>query len=95
MPVEAVPLVLLGSRTLPDGRILELWRYIFNIRLTVSQPESHGLFYEDAWCFKDAALAATALEQWSGEGEPDGWIKHPTTGRWRPDGDRTREETRR
>jgi len=43
--------------------------------------------YEDRWCFKDYETASKAMDQWDGTGEPEGWHRHPNTGRRRrPDG---------
>ena len=35
--------------------------------------------------------AVVALALWDGTGEPEGWMRHPTSGRRRPDGDKTKE----
>lgn len=48
----------------------------------------HG--WEDHWCFVDEDLARKQLEEWrcrGFEGEPEGWHRHPKTGRRRVDGD--------
>ena len=47
--------------------------------------------YEDRWCFHSYAVAKAALDAWNGEGEPQGWHRHPQTGRRRPDGDPEQE----
>ena len=49
--------------------------------------------YGDRWCFSSLAKAVQALDDWNGEEgtEPQGWHRHPDTGRRRPDGDATRE----
>lgn len=49
--------------------------------------------YGDRWCFATYALARAALDAWDGldETEPQGWHRHPDTGRRRPDGDASRE----
>jgi hypothetical protein len=73
-------------RVLPDGRVVELWRMLFNDRITIALAEHDGTFFEDAWCYVDRALARAVAETWDGEGDPPGWNKHPNTGRWRPDG---------
>jgi hypothetical protein len=39
--------------------------------------------YEDRWCYKDRQSALKALEAWDGTGEPEGWHRHPMTGRRR------------
>lgn len=49
-------------------------------------------FMTDRWCFGSFRSAVLAAAVWDGTGEPIGWIKHPNTGRYRPDGDPTREE---
>jgi hypothetical protein len=49
--------------------------------------------YGDRWCFCDYATAKRALMAWSGEDdtEPEGWHRHPSTGRRRPNGDKAQE----
>lgn len=42
--------------------------------------------YGDRWCYKTYEAAKAALEAWDGEGEPDGWHRHPMTGRRRENG---------
>lgn len=47
--------------------------------------------YEDRWCYHTAEAAILAASAWDGTGEPEGWHRHPRTGRRRPDGDPTKE----
>lgn len=47
--------------------------------------------YDDRWCYATQHLAEAALVAWSGEGDPDGWHRHPSTGRRREGGDPGRE----
>lgn len=50
--------------------------------------------YADRWCFADIGKALHALFDWAAkdfEGEPQGWHRHPDTGRRRPDGDADQE----
>lgn len=47
--------------------------------------------FDDRWCYVDANAAKWGLREWSGQGDPDGWHRHPRTGRRRPDGDPARE----
>lgn len=35
--------------------------------------------------------AVVALNNWDGEGEPEGWIRHVETGRRRPNGNKEEE----
>lgn len=53
-------------------------------------------WYNDRWCYHTYAAATTAAENWSGEAgtEPEGWHRHPTTGRRREDGDPATETIR-
>jgi hypothetical protein len=54
----------------------------------------HEYGYEDRWCYKTYAAAKTALDEWKasgGRGEPQGWHRHPNTGRRREDGDPSKE----
>ena len=37
----------------------------------------------DEWCYEDEPKALQALEAWDGKGEPEGWNRHPRTGRYR------------
>lgn len=45
--------------------------------------------YDDRWCYKTYMMARDALEDWDGADgtEPEGWHRHPPTGR------RVNEET--
>ena len=46
----------------------------------------------DRFCYDEHPLkAVAALAAWDGNGDPEGWQRHPATGRRRPDGDPTRE----
>ena len=51
--------------------------------------------YIDRWCFATRELAHNAVADWpvpSPEGyEPEGWHRHPCSGRRRPDADPSRE----
>jgi hypothetical protein len=44
--------------------------------------------FDDRWCFEDYAAASAALAAWDGnrESEPQGWHRHPRTGRRRTKG---------
>ena len=47
--------------------------------------------YDDVWYYSSITAALNAWAAWDGEGEPDGWYRHPPTGRRRPGGDPTAE----
>jgi hypothetical protein len=35
----------------------------------------------DCWCYPSYAAARAALDAWDEQGEPEGWIRHPDSGR--------------
>lgn len=43
--------------------------------------------YSDRWCYHNYRAAADALDAWDGTGEPEGWHRHPVSGRRRAEGD--------
>jgi hypothetical protein len=50
--------------------------------------------YSDRWCYHDQIGAVLATLEWLSDKsmpEPNGWHRHPMTGRRRPDGDPSQE----
>ena len=51
--------------------------------------------YRQRWCYRTAVQAVVALHDWSDSEfatkEPEGWHRHPSTGRRRDDGDPAKE----
>lgn len=47
--------------------------------------------YDDRWCFSSMEKAKAALDVWDGTGEPQGWHRHPDSGRRREHGDASLE----
>lgn len=44
--------------------------------------EIHAMGYVDRWCYSSREKALEALKEWRGSvGEPQGWHRHPITGR--------------
>lgn len=39
--------------------------------------------YNDRWCYSSYEKAKAGLDAWDGTGEPEGWHRHPNTGRRR------------
>ena len=37
--------------------------------------------FEDQWCYRSRTEARLSLDAWNGVGEPNGWHRHPATGR--------------
>lgn len=87
----------LFRRVLEDGRIVELWPMLYNFRITITEPQNDGFTFDDGWCYTGDRLVAAkqAFDDWDGKGEPQGWNKHPTSGRWRGDGTAASEENQR
>jgi len=52
--------------------------------------ECDMLGYSNRWCY-EPGRAIAAFNAWNGVGEPEGWHRHPSSGRRRPDGDPERE----
>jgi hypothetical protein len=76
-------------RVMPDGRVAWVHKLMYTGSLLVGQIGDRS-GYDDRWCFCDMATAEQALKAWDGA-EPEGWHRHPNTGRRRPDGDKERE----
>ena len=75
-------------RDIPGNRCVSLFKYMFTWAIIVGKDEDRtGI--EDRWCYADAAGAVIALEgfDWStyvpNQVEPQGWKRHPFTGRRR------------
>jgi hypothetical protein len=79
-------------KVLPNGDWAATHRFLFTTAI-VSDLHEYG--YEDRWCYHTQATAEQALEAWSGIGEPQGWHRHPGTGRRRPDGEAGKEHIER
>ncbi len=47
--------------------------------------------YEDRWCYANQELAEKAIREWDGVGDPEGWHRHPKSGRRRENGDPSKE----
>jgi hypothetical protein len=82
----------LHVRPLGDGRAVYLLpMFGGNLRLAIG---AHGAsWFDDGWCYQAEQndLAWKAALGWDGEGEPEGWYRHPDTGRRRPGGDASKE----
>lgn len=84
----------LFERWLDDGRVLQLlkWR-AHGVQLSIGRGDG---FYTDTWIYdcEQAEAGWRAALGWDGQGEPDGWFRHPQSGRRRPDGDPSKEFVR-
>lgn len=85
----------LHIRPLGDGRAVFLLPMLLgNLRLAIGLMGD--LCFDDGWCyqFEQREAAWRAALGWNGEGEPEGWYRHPDTGRRRPGGDVAKEVVR-
>lgn len=62
----------------PDGECAWIARMVYTCAILYGFEE---LGHRDRWCYETAADARRALEEWDGQGEPEGWHRHPPTGR--------------
>lgn len=67
-------------RQLSDGRWIGVHRLLMHWTLHV---DIHEWGYEDRYCFATYELAKAAFDNWDGTGDPEGWHRHPSTGRRR------------
>jgi len=81
----------LASKVLRGGRVAWVIPMTFGKGRIIVQCDVFAACYEDCWCYDDREKAISALDAWNGEGEPAGWIRHPASGRRRPDGDASQE----
>lgn len=73
----------LHKRVLPNGHTLYLEPMLgANLSLCLA-PDEWNL---ERWCYHDHDAAWRAVLGWNGVGDPEGWYRHPLTGRRRPDG---------
>lgn len=77
-PENAEP--YLAFRQLPDGRWLGVLRLLFHWTLHVD-IDPWG--YRDRYCYRHVYDALRAMREWDGTGDPEGWHRHPKSGRRR------------
>jgi hypothetical protein len=79
--VSQATLWWLHRRTLPDGRVLHLTPYGRGLLYLQVSRDSQAQVFTDTWCYDVPDLAWRAVLGWDGEGEPEGWFRHPQSGR--------------
>lgn len=82
-------------RDLGDGRGVWVYPMLYTFRMVVGPIGCGG--YDNYWCYKNFKSVVTAYSEWEPlkEPEPQGWVRHPPSGRRRfPDGDPATEEVR-
>jgi hypothetical protein len=69
-----------APRILNDGRYACIMPLMFTHAIIVGRVGDFS-GYSDRWCYSTKNKALKALEDWNGVGEPEGWHRHPMTGR--------------
>lgn len=80
-------------RRLDDRRYIAVIPFIYTHAIVwgwIDEP----MEYADRWCYHVPLVAVAAATVWDGEGEPEGWHRHPRSGRRRENGDPATEEIR-
>lgn len=83
------------KRELGDGRAVWIYPLLYTHSICIGRINYP--VYDDRWCYADRAKAEAALVAWNPltQKEPEGWHRHPDSGRRRPDGDPTKEHVNR
>jgi hypothetical protein len=82
------------SYLLEDGRVIDIYREITGTALVCVSKSQDADGWDQGWQYADILKVVIELVDWATrgfEGEPNGWIREPTTGRRRPDGDASKE----
>jgi hypothetical protein len=82
-------------REVGDGRGIWVYRMFYTFKMVIGPIGCGG--YDDHWCYRDLASVVETYAAWEPltEKEPEGWVRHPPTGRRRfPSGDPATEEVR-
>jgi hypothetical protein len=66
------------------------FRYMYTHAIILGQMYDR-VGFEDRWRYETKEKAEAALRAWDIRGEPDGWHRHPGSGRRRPGSDRDAE----
>lgn len=75
------------------GRWAGIFQFMFTGAIIIGQIGDENC-YDDRWCYHNTDKARIHLMEWIEQGcsgEPQGWHRHPLSGRRRPDGDAEQE----
>ncbi len=78
----------LHRRELPNGHTLYLEPMLPGHLSLCLAPDEWNF---DRWCYHDHDAAWRAVLGWNGKGDPEGWYRHPRSGRRRHESDPDRE----
>jgi hypothetical protein len=67
-------------KVLPDGRVCGVHRLLYHWTMHVAID---WVGYRERYCYATREGAEAALDTWDGRGDPEGWHRHPETGRRR------------
>lgn len=67
-------------RPIPGKRYASVLRKAFTHAIVVGRMFDMSST-DDTWCYASEADAKAALDAWDGQGEPQGWVRHPMSGR--------------
>ena len=67
-----------ARKTTSNGREVGVMAFMWTWAIIADITE---MGYEDRWCYHNLVDALHAYDNWSGEGEPTGWHRHPNSGR--------------
>lgn len=67
-------------KQLPDGRLCGVLRLLYHWTMHV---DIDPCGYRERYCYKSLPDAIIALDKWDGTGDPEGWHRHPESGRRR------------
>ena len=75
-----------------DTHLIEVTQFMYTFAIVTTVKANLGE-YDDRWCYKSLPDAIKAAVEWDPavEPEPEGWHRHPLTGRRRPDGNKSKE----
>lgn len=80
----------LNAVELSDGRIACVMPLMHTAAIIVMRESAIDIGYDDRWCYHSILDASTALKNWQQNPtalEPEGWHRHPLSGRRREHGD--------
>lgn len=80
----------LNATTLADGRIACIMPLMYTAAIIVMREDAIDFGYDDRWCYHGLLEAMKALKEWQENPtlvEPNGWHRHPLSGRRREHGD--------
>jgi len=79
-------------RQFKDGSYIATKRKLFHYTLIYGADAKVWDFgFDDCWCYATYELAKQAFDSYQPGTEPEGWHRHPMSGRRRPEGDKDRE----